>query len=56
MALSELVRAAARHTATERDFTAMIDLANRLRPQVEWRPRIFRGEFGEPAAANTSIE
>jgi serine/threonine-protein kinase PknG len=37
--LSDMVREAAGHAATERDFVAMVDLANRLRPPIEWRLR-----------------
>jgi len=39
--LSEAVRELAGHAQTERDHTALVDLANRLRPALEWRwPRM----------------
>ncbi len=37
--LSEVVRELAGHAATERDHTALVDLANRLRPPIRWRRR-----------------
>jgi serine/threonine-protein kinase PknG len=44
--LSELVRETARYAASEPDFTALIDLANRLRPPLAWPPRGFRPRLG----------
>ncbi|GGZ94676.1 tetratricopeptide repeat protein [Streptomyces echinoruber] len=35
--LSEAVRALGPHAATEREYVALVDLANRLRPAPEWR-------------------
>ncbi|WP_237554591.1 MULTISPECIES: tetratricopeptide repeat protein [unclassified Streptomyces] len=35
--LSEVVREVAGHATTERDHTALVDLANRLRPGIDWR-------------------
>ncbi|MFD5552530.1 tetratricopeptide repeat protein [Streptomyces sp. NPDC127068] len=36
LALSEAIRALARHSVTEREFVALVDLANRLRPEPRW--------------------
>ncbi|MGV9995212.1 tetratricopeptide repeat protein [Streptomyces sp. NPDC003374] len=43
--LSEAVRALAAHTPSERDYVALVDLANRLRPPVRW-PRAGRRRAG----------
>ncbi|RXS84877.1 hypothetical protein EST92_09715 [Streptomyces sp. TM32] len=37
LTLSETVRRLAPHAPTERDHTALVDLANRLRPPLAWR-------------------
>ncbi|MDG4858924.1 tetratricopeptide repeat protein, partial [Streptomyces sp. T-3] len=37
LALSEAVRDLARHALSERDYVALVDLANRLRPELDWR-------------------
>ncbi|MFJ1595614.1 tetratricopeptide repeat protein [Streptomyces sp. NPDC088261] len=39
LALSETVRRLGPHAATARDYTALVDLANRLRPPLAWRWR-----------------
>ncbi|MEU5980417.1 tetratricopeptide repeat protein [Streptomyces sp. NPDC047315] len=36
LAFSEAVRALARHSPTERELVALVDLANRLRPEPRW--------------------
>ncbi|MEU9609099.1 tetratricopeptide repeat protein [Streptomyces sp. NPDC048057] len=36
LTLSEAIRALARHSPTEREFVALVDLANRLRPEPRW--------------------
>ncbi|MFI1828710.1 tetratricopeptide repeat protein [Streptomyces sp. NPDC020412] len=36
LALSEAIRALARHSPAEREFVALVDLANRLRPEPQW--------------------
>lgn len=41
MDLSERVRETAQHALIERDFVAVVDLANKLRPPIEWRLRGF---------------
>ncbi|MEU6535378.1 tetratricopeptide repeat protein [Streptomyces sp. NPDC047000] len=35
--LSDAIRALGPHAPTEREFTALVDLANRLRPALRWR-------------------
>lgn len=41
MDLSDRIRETAQHALIERDFVAMVDLANQLRPPIEWRVRGF---------------
>ncbi|MFJ4771286.1 tetratricopeptide repeat protein [Streptomyces uncialis] len=58
LALSEAVRALAQHSSTEREFVALVDLANRLRPEPRWpwptgrgrRKGERRGRSGQEAA------
>lgn len=41
MDLSDRIRDTAQHALIERDFVAMVDLANKLRPPIAWRARGF---------------
>jgi serine/threonine-protein kinase PknG len=52
--LSEAVRALGAHAATEREYVALVDLANRLRPPLAWpwpgrRGRARQSRFGPTA-------
>ncbi|WP_327313192.1 tetratricopeptide repeat protein [Streptomyces sp. NBC_01235] len=44
--LSEAVRGLGAHAPTEREYVALVDLANRLRPVLAWRWRGRRGRTG----------
>lgn len=49
--LSDAVRALGPHALTEREYVALVDLANRLRPELSWgwprkRGRTGRTRFG----------
>ncbi|MET4920947.1 tetratricopeptide repeat protein [Streptomyces sp. PSRA5] len=46
LTLSETIRRLGPHAATERDYTALVDLANRLRPALEWPWRRRRSRSG----------
>ncbi|MEW2511117.1 tetratricopeptide repeat protein [Streptomyces sp. NPDC046870] len=52
--LSEAVRALAAHAPTERDYVALVDLANRLRPPLRW-PRMGRRGAGRATRSGRSF-
>ncbi|WP_327358653.1 tetratricopeptide repeat protein [Streptomyces sp. NBC_01304] len=54
LALSEAVRDLARHSLSERDYVALVDLANRLRPELDWPWRRVRARRPRPAAADAA--
>ncbi|WP_169739972.1 serine/threonine protein kinase [Actinospica robiniae] len=47
MDLSDRIRETAQHALIERDFVAMVDLANKLRPPIEWRLRGIPPRMGD---------
>jgi serine/threonine-protein kinase PknG len=51
--LSEAVRDLGAHAPTEREYVALVDLANRLRPALEWRWRGRRKRTGHSRFGGT---
>ncbi|MER5750997.1 tetratricopeptide repeat protein [Streptomyces sp. NPDC002088] len=44
--LSEAVRGLGAHAPTEREYVALVDLANQLRPELKWRWHVRRSRTG----------
>ncbi|MFI6011819.1 tetratricopeptide repeat protein [Streptomyces sp. NPDC051243] len=51
--LSGAIRELGRHAPTEREYVALVDLANRLRPPLRWRWRERRGRTGHSRFGGT---
>ena len=54
LGLSEAIRALGPHAPTEREYVALVDLANRLRPELSWGRRGKRGRSGH-SRSRTSL-
>jgi serine/threonine-protein kinase PknG len=51
--LSDAIRALGPHAPTEREYVALVDLANRLRPALRWRWSRKRGRTGHSRFVGT---
>jgi serine/threonine-protein kinase PknG len=52
--LSDAIRALGPHAPTEREYVALVDLANRLRPPLRWRRSERRGRTGHSRFGGTA--